>query len=81
MLYIVYYVDDDKMRHMTFVKTYQEVLFIQERFGAVTVESYNVPRQASGLSHRPFTAKTGVRLSHGVYKPIIDRQVLKVEKL
>ncbi len=42
MLYIVYYVDDDKMRHMTFVKTYQEVLFIQERFGAVTVESYSV---------------------------------------
>ena len=38
MLYIVYYTDDDKVRHMTFVRTYKEVLFIQERFDFITVE-------------------------------------------
>lgn len=38
MLYIVYYRDDDKVRHMTFVRTYKEVLFIQERFDFITVE-------------------------------------------
>ena len=42
MMYIVYYVDDDKAQHMTFVKSFREVRFIQERFGAVTIESYKL---------------------------------------
>jgi hypothetical protein len=42
MMYVVYYVDDDKRRHMTFVRSYKDVEFIKERFGTVTVESYNM---------------------------------------
>lgn len=42
MLYIVYYKDDDNKQHMTFVKTYKDVEFLKDRFGAITVESYKM---------------------------------------
>lgn len=42
MMYIVYYVDDDHRQHLTFVKSFEEVRFIEERFGSVTIESYKV---------------------------------------
>ncbi len=40
MMYIVHYLDDEHRQHMTFVKSYQDVIFIKDRFGEVTVESY-----------------------------------------
>lgn len=42
MMYIVYYVDDSKKRHMTFLKTFKEVQFIMDRFYDVTFNSYKV---------------------------------------
>ena len=42
MMYIVYYVDDDHKHHMTFVKSYQEVNFLRDRFGEITVEAYKM---------------------------------------
>lgn len=38
MMYIVYYKDDDNKGHMTFVKSFRDVRFIQERFEKVTFE-------------------------------------------
>ena len=42
MMYIVYYVDDDKKKHMTFVKSYKDVKFLKDRFGEITIESYKI---------------------------------------
>lgn len=47
MMYIVHYIDDDHVRHMTFVKTFKEVNFIRERFGNVTVESYRMNKESA----------------------------------
>ena len=42
MMYIVHYFDDQHKQHMTFVKTYNEVKFLEDRFGEITVESYKM---------------------------------------
>ena len=42
MMYIVYYLDDERKQHMTFVKSFKDVKFLQERFGEITVESYKI---------------------------------------
>lgn len=42
MMYVVYYVDDFKKRHMIFLKTFKEVQFIMDRFYDVTFNSYKV---------------------------------------
>lgn len=42
MIYIVYYKDDDNKKHMTFVKSFQDVKFLKDRFGEVTIESYKI---------------------------------------
>ncbi len=42
MMYIVYYLDDEHKQHMTFVKSFKDVKFLQERFGEITVESYKI---------------------------------------
>lgn len=39
MMYVVYYKDDNHKQHMTFVKSFKDVKFIQERFGFVTYET------------------------------------------
>ena len=42
MMYVVHYFDDSHKQHMSFVKTFKEVMFLRERFGEVTVESYRI---------------------------------------
>ena len=42
MIYVVYYIDDEHRRHMTFVHSYYEIIFLKERFGEVTIESYKI---------------------------------------
>lgn len=42
MMYIVHYVDDNHVQHITFVTSYKDVKFIKERFGEITVESYKI---------------------------------------
>ena len=42
MMYIVHYEDDNHKKHISFVKTFEEVRFFEDRFGEVTVESYKV---------------------------------------
>ncbi len=45
MMYVVHYFDDSHKQHMSFVKTFKEVMFLRERFGEVTVESYKIIKQ------------------------------------
>ena len=42
MMYIVYYEDDYRRKHMTFVRTFEEVKFLERRFGEITVEFYKI---------------------------------------
>lgn len=45
MMYVVHYFDDNHKQHMSFVQTFKEVMFLKERFGEVTVESYKMINQ------------------------------------
>lgn len=42
MIYIVYYVDDEKKTHMTFAKSIKDLTFLRDRFGEITIESYEI---------------------------------------
>lgn len=42
MMYIVHYFDDQHKQHITFVRSFKDVKFLQDRFGEVTVEAHKV---------------------------------------
>jgi hypothetical protein len=41
-MYIVHYFDDQHKQHITFVRSFKDVKFLQDRFGEVTVEAHKV---------------------------------------
>ncbi len=42
MIYIVYYVDSNNRKHITFVKSFKEVKSLKEKFTRITIKSYKV---------------------------------------
>ena len=42
MMYIVHYFDDQHKQHITFVRSFKDVKFLQDRFGEVTVEAHKI---------------------------------------
>lgn len=50
MIYQVFYIDDFNKKHITFVKSFKDVKFIQERYEMISVEMINanfIPKNGS----------------------------------